>query len=590
MAFALPSLVIVLMAACDGSTPERTLQDAPETPVSTPDTPPETPSASVAGEGPATLSVLRLTPSSITVSVAFPSSDALFDDWVRLVKRFAPHGDAIQDWVKGLLKEGAKQFDAPGAATLGDLLVRKGIDPKAPAGLFIDTRPMDEAYGRALSALDGATRSGEAGASRPIAVDATPAWAVAFRVTDQAKAEETARAFVASGDVRATANMVDGSGKGVNLQVSNASGLGFLLRDGWLVMANSQPLLKGVSERFENPADVRYGTPECPALHANESVALLRVDRMLNSVRAALPVVGVLWPELAPWLEVQYPLVERAAEAYSDDPAIVTLQESPDKVELLSRLDYARHPNVERIFGNPAPLKLASLLPSTTTGLLSVRITDETKETLESTWFARLGDKRARDPQVERTLVLLRLLLGLTRNHFALGVTDLAEGLPRGVVVVEVDNPDMTRMWLMTMGMTLDADETYHGVDIMTIPPPVHAYFAFLGNLLLMSNDRALLKASLDLGQEGVEPTLFASLEPPFDARQPRYNALVLTNDFFVKVLRPLLAALIPTSDDSLVRSLDNVVAHVQQVRAGRSVEGGWREGRVTVYLRTNDQ
>lgn len=447
---------------------------------------------------------------------------------------------------------------------------------------------MDQAYARAVSAFDGALRGSDPATQKSVEVDATPAWAVAFRVADLSKAEETAHAFAASGEAMPKANVVDPSGKGVNLHVFNASGLGFILRDGWLIMANAQPLMEGIAERFENPAEVRYGTPECPALHANETVALLRVDRMLSTVRAGLPVVGLFWPELAPWLEVQYSLVERAADAYSDDPAIVTLQESADKVELLSRLDYSRHPKVERIFGNPAPLKLAALLPTTTTGLLSVRITDETKETLESTWFARLGDKRARDPQVERALVLIRLLLGLTRNNFAIGVTEVTDGLPRGVVVVEVDNPDMTRMWLMTMGMTLDADETYHGVDIMTIPPPVHACFAFLENLLLISDDPALLKAALDLTKEGVEPTLFASLEPPFDYRQPRYNALILTNDFFVKVLRPLLAALVPMPDDSLVKSLDNVITHVQQVRAGRSVEGGWREGRVTIYLRTH--
>jgi hypothetical protein len=544
---------------------------------------------------PGTVQALRLTPESATLAVAFRSSGEMLDEWLELAKRLYPRPEELQALVDEGLRIGSEELKAPRAGSFSELLRAQGIDPVGPAALFVDTSPMTEAYRAASGRLGGGANAEGVRPWRPLSepeptprridIEASPVLAAAFRYVDAALAERAAKDFVARG-AQADPERVDSSNE-VTIHVLSVGKLGYVLRDGWLILGNSEAFVQKVAQRIERPAAVRYGSADVPARPTDQAVALVRADVLAQLARDVLPLVALARPRLAPWIELQYPLLERGANAYSSDPAVVTLERDGDKIELLSRLDYSRHPNLGKVFGAPAPLGLASLSPEATVGMLSFRITDETKNTLESAWFAGLKERRIRDSQVQMSLGVMRLLLSLTRNNVAIAVTGVKDGWPLGVVVIEVESPESTKAWLATMGMSLEPSEVYQGTELMQVPLPlpVEVHYGFSGNRLILTDDLAALRSALDLAQSGAVSPFFTALDPPFDPSRPRYNGLVLTDRFFGEVLRPLVVGS-RQEGDLVAATVAQAAANVRQVRASRSVENGWREGRVTLYLR----
>lgn len=538
---------------------------------------------------PETVSILRLMPESATAAVAFPSLASFSRDWLEILKRLAPDTALVDRWLENALRVGARELDTPGAASFAELLRAKGLDPDAPAGALIDTEPLQRAYSEARAALEARQASegdgGLSGANGPIDIEATPRVAAVFRCSDVARAEQTARALVEAETVE-PATIRGPPRTGVTIHVLNPKGMAYFLRDGWLVVGNSAELLAAIAARFDDPATVRYGTADAPALDPGEAVALVRADRLVPLMEGILPLVVLGRPGLAPWLELLYPVLHEAADAYTDDPLIVTLRRGPDSIDLVTRLDYGRHPRVQRLFGTPAPLRLAALLPSDTAGFLSMRITDETKETLGAAWF---GDqaRRFKDSQVRRSMEILRVLLRITGNNLALGTTRIAGGWARGIVIIELGDLETTRALLGTLGAS-EPVETYRGVAVTAIPLPlpVPLYYALSGDLLLLSNDRDAMRASLDLVASKGFSGFFTWLDPPFDPSRPRYNTLLLSDRFFRDVLQPLVSPPGVAPDDPWAAVAGKLAADVQQVRAYRTVEENWRVGRVSIYLR----
>jgi hypothetical protein len=579
--------VLVGLVATFGACGNREQQAAAPTPKAVP-----APAAPAVAPPAPTLQALRLTPDAATLAVAFPSSGEMLDQWLALAKRFHPQPEELQALVDEALRIGAEELETPKAKSFPELLRAQGIDPQGPAGLYVDTTSMSEAYRRAYKSLGEERKQAWQPLSEPapppqhIDIDASPAIVGAFRCADAAQAERAARSFLAR--KASTFTEKGGEAGGVTLHLLSAGNMGYLVRGGWLIMGNSESLLRSVADRVEHPATVRYGSPELPARPTDQAVALVRADLLARLARDVLPVVAQARPGTAPWIELQYPLLEQSASAYSSDPAVVTLERDGDKVELLSRLDYARHPKLEKMFGEPAPLRLAGLSPAASVGMLALRITDETKNTLEKAWFAGAQQNGTPNAQVQMSMGVMRLLMSLTRNNLAIAVTGVKEGWPLGVVVVEMESPESTKAWLTTMGMSLEPTETYRDTEIMQVPLPlpVQVHYGFAGNLLVLSDDLPSLHSTLDQAQSGAVSPFFTSLEPPFDPAQPGFNALVLTDRFFTDVLGPLVGTNVQDDSDPVLQTIRNAAENLRQIRAARSVQNGWREGRVTVYLK----
>lgn len=585
---------LLLIAACGREekppSPPEAAAPVPAVPASEAAAP--TPKAS--DPVPPTVEVLRLMPESALGAVAFPSSAQVVDRWLDLAKRFAPDNVRIEEWVDALLAEGARQLNAPDARSLEDLLRAKGVDPAAPVGLFIDTAPLEQAYQETLARLEAQPRPETSPFPEPqapavsVEVDATPRLALTFRYTDAEVAVKTAAEFTPA-LTRAPEHPVRRAPvPGVTIHVLSAQGLWYFQHRGWMTVGNSPEFLEQIAARFANPAPVRYGAPDFPEPPRDEAVALVRPDRLVSLTEGLVPLVAMARPALAPWLELSSPLLDRAAEAYTDDPLVVTLRHGDEQVELVARLDYARHPRVEKLFGGPAPLRLATLLPPSTQGFLSMRLTDETKATFDDAWFGGGRTQRVTDAQVRLSLNILKLLMDLTGNHVAVGVSGAYRGWPTGVVIIEVRDLDYTKAWLTTMGMSLEPVEEFEDIEIYTIPLPLQigVYYAFAEDLLLLADDLDLLKSSLDLIKRQAVTGFFASFDPPYDPAQPRYNALVLDDGFIRQVLLPLSVGARTPEDDPLSATLLKAEQGIRQVRASRTVESGWRVGRVTVYLK----
>jgi hypothetical protein len=293
------------------------------------------------------------------------------------------------------------------------------------------------------------------------------------------------------------------------------------------------------------------------------------------------------YPMAAGWGAWQEQTAQERLKAYSNpDPAVLTLTVDDKGAETLARIDLGTHPDLITQWGKPAPLRLAALLPASTSAMFAVRFTPETKAQWEKAWTESVPPEAGSQPGVAQGLGMAKLVASLIGEELAFGVTGAQNGLPQAIFLLDLANVDQAKGMLAMFGVPMQPVETYAEVEILTLPLPLPTpvYMAFPGTRFILANDLAQLKATIDLAKSGSKSAFFDSLDPALNPDTPRYGVFLVKSALASEVIKPVLETNQPL-DPELAPMLDKTIEVFKEFRVTQEVADNWLEGRLAIRL-----
>ncbi len=569
--------------------------------------PPEPKAASLvrSESEPVTLQVLRLQPEGAAVAGALPPITALFEKLRSLGHRMAPADMNADEDLQRIARELGEKWGVQGE-DIPAVFQAKGIDPSRPLALFVDMAdagPMMREFGRTVGqlisqaqAVDQASQpapDAAPDAATPPPVDPTilQAQAMAFLLSLKTAAVVPLTSADAADRIAADitdepAQQVETAGVTVNTYMSPVP-WGYFVRDDWMVMSNSIPMLGQVANRFDQPADVRYGSPSCPAENRDDLVQLARLDQLMPMLADMLQGMGDVDPMMGALLQLQANALQELRETYqSPDPLVTTMAWREDGVELVSRLDTREFPKLLEQQGEPIALRHAAMLPAATAAAWSMQLTPEAKVAFENQWLSSVTPDMQQDPNVQQGLGTLRLLMGLLGREVTVAVESV-DGVLNVSALFDLENAEVTKNLLAAMlGLPLQSGELHNGVAIMEstaqLPTGGSLFFAFPEGIGLMATSADRLKGLLDSLNQGASGGLVSSLDPPLDTSIPRYTMLVIRDALISDVVTPLLGSQGPIEPET-ARTLQGVVDRLRDLRMSSELTDGWMTSRMAV-------
>lgn len=559
---------------------------------------------------PVVLDILAYTPATAQLALALPPLNGTIAKAIPFAKRIAPPAVDIEAEVNNIIRDLAIDAGAEGADSFGAIAEAKGISLDAPMGLFIDvTASVDSAVAAAAEAKAAATpqpeeapqveaqadEGGEA-AEAPGDLDMQvafedlemPALVLALGITDRAKAEGTLEEIVdAIEDLDGVEPQQLTVGDVAMTTYATPQGDYGYFFAGDKLFVGTVSLLKGVVERLAAPADIRYGSAECPATAPDEAAMLVYSNRLLPLIKKALPVMD-LGADMQPMLEVQMAALEAmlGGADTKEDPAVMTLAWTDTLLELKSRMDTATHPGILEFSGKAEPLKLAQLLPEGTLAMLSLCLSDEYKKQITDVYMNALPAEMKKDASFAFGIGIATQVLTILGRELTLGITGVEDDLPGVFLLVDLAQPEAAR-GLIQMGGFLMPEETYREIELNAIaaPSPIQFYLAMPKNMILVASDLDKMKVMVDLLLDGKTSNLFASLDPPLDPNMPVYNGLILSSGVLTDVLIPLsyLFGGIPEDLEPIVGTVAEVL---KELRLFAEMDGSWQVSRLSLLLK----
>ena len=557
---------------------------------------------------PITLDVLKLMPESAMMALALPPVAGLQGKGVALAKRIAPEEVDIDAEIAKHVAQMAQDAGVPDAKSLPDIMRAKGWDPDAPVAVFADltasAADAKAALGAMQSMMDATTGSSseaEAGQGQPAGAASLaqaqgmaqvfsnmelPAMAGVIGCVDAKLAEDSLKELLSmeGGPIDAS-KVEDIEAGGVSIHCYGEGEFAYFVAGDKLVLGNSLAMLKETAARLDAPAAIRYGSAGCPATVADEAVAVLRADKIMPLLVDLMPAWMAMSPMGASFAKVQMEAMNEMVAAFSgEDPLVITLAWTDEMIELLSRIDLAKHPDLAAFSGGAQPLRLAPLVPEGALLMLSVRFNDETKKRIKETYVDGLPPDLQGSEGVEEIMKQVDKALGVLGDELTIAVAAGA-GLPSLFIMAGLADPEKAKSIIEELA-PIQPGETYEGVDIGTlaVPAPLPVYLAFPADTLVISNDVEKLKGIIDNLKSGEISNLFASLDPPLDPATPRYSAFLISSKLLTDVVIPLsgLAGGIPPAAQDRINIVTNVL---KEVRVLKEQKGNWAEGRLTLSL-----
>jgi len=570
---------MMTLVGCGGEAPPPPAPPAPPAtpapePAEAPPAAPAPPAPAVDRPAPAFApvvnDVLKYLPDSAQLAIALPSINGILDKALPFAKRIAPPDVDVEKEYEDIIRDLARDADAPDAKTLKEIAAAKGIDADAPLAVFAD---FNESFKKA-------------GDKTEIDLDdlEPPAIAGVLCLKDAAKVEATAKELISprldlSGVTAEPVSVGD-----IAIQAYGA--YGYFIADNKMALG-SLDLVKQVAERFASPASLRYGTADCPATAPDEAAILMRGKQFVSLLKRALPALDMLGdqPYAEPLLLGQINSLD-AMLADSDDPIVTTISWTKDRFEINSRLDTAAHPGVIPFSGAAAPLRYIQKLPKDTVAMWAFRLTPEYKKQITDVYLKSLPAEMTQNPQFAQGLSIGNQLLTMLGEELALGISGAKDDFPVLSLMIGLANPEPTK-GLLQMLVPMQVSEKHNEVDINQIqaPIPVPISLAFAGDMVLLSNDAEKMKGIIDLAAEDRTTGLLAGMEPPLPADTPRYSAFVLNTSLFSDVLLPLNAIFnfLPEEAQPIMEQVSSVL---RELRFLSEMDSSWMSTKLSLYLR----
>ncbi|HNR32135.1 MAG TPA: hypothetical protein PKI11_14690, partial [Candidatus Hydrogenedentes bacterium] len=552
---------------------------------------------------PLTLPFLQCMPKQTAVALGLPPLNNLVATLLPIVDRIAPELGA-KDVLDGAILDASIELglDADNLAELGKEL---GLDLDAPIVAFVDVAPTvksieeiqakvaaeREAY-EAAKAAEAAESAEESAEPTPMsdfdeakafqkALDkmlTIPAFTVVLGVSDAEKAETTLKdlgVMYADLDPDAFENVSAGD---VTMKSLGADNFNYFIAENKLALSNSVDLAANTALRLKEPATLRYGTAECPAIAPNEISLLFYGADFLPALMAVAGAFQNEDPTTKALIEKQVGNMAALWEGdAAHDPLLVTLGVRDNRLELTSRLDTAVHPAALTQSGEAKPLRYAPMLSENTLLFLSLFLTPEIKTMLSEMVIDTIVAQSGGDARMAQGVTMGKQVLQMIGPEVTLGLA-AADDFPSATLMIGLENPEATK-GLLQMFVPTMPEETHNEVEINSIVAgiPVPLSIAYLGDMVLVSNSIDEMKRIIDLSKAEKHSDLFASLKPALDPATPRYNALLLKTSLYTDVVEPLanLFGALP-ADAGMIAG--QVAAAVDEVRIVSEMNGSWQK------------
>lgn len=549
---------------------------------------------------PVTLDVLKLMPESAMVSLALPPITGMHDKGVALAKRIVPEGIDVEAEIAKAVAGMAEDADVPDAKSIADIMRAKGLNPEAPIAVFADFTESAASAKAAMEELKEATApggeqkpdaealAGQAKDMREVVSEmSVPAMAGVIGCIDAELVENTLKEILSSEDSPVDASKLeDIEAQGVTIHCYDPEKFAYFVSGDKLVLGNSVPLLKQTAARLEAPAVIRYGSVECPASVADEAVILVRADKFMPLLTDLMPVWLAMNPATAGYANMQMEAMEEMVAAFTgEDPLVMTLAVTDDKIELLTRIDYDKHPALAEYTGEAKPLRLAPLLPAGTLTMLSVQFNETTRERMKKTWMSAVPPEVQETAGFQQAKETIEKILAILGDEVTIAIAP-AVGLPQVFVMAGLADAAVAKDYIEQVA-PITPGETYEDVEIGTLalPIPMALSLAFSGDTAILATDVEALKGIIDNLKAGTASDLFKSLDPPLDPAIPRHSAFFVSSRLITDVVVPLsaLAGGIPAEAQTYVNTVTGVL---KELRALKEQKGNWAEGSLTLYLK----
>lgn len=554
------SLVLIGMS-CGGQQ-----ATAPDTAAAT-DTPaaPAAPAA-LPSDGPFTLAALKYMPEQSHLALALPPMSGVLAKVLALDERLDVVNIAGE--LESIASDLAAQLGEYDAETLEEIMLAKGLDPAAPIALFVDADP---AFARVSE-----------GDQMDLSDLEMPALALAVGVSDAAKATATLEELTM---MASTSETIEAAGVSINSLSIADDDYGYFF-DGKSLVLGHLAMVKAAADRVAAPAAIRYGTAECPADSKDEAVLLLYGGRAVPLIKKILPAIPVE-ANMRPLLDSQILNLEQMLSGEdSDDPVVMSLAWTPEKLELKSRMDTVKHPAVLTVSGQAAALQYPQKLPDNSVALLSLLLTPEYKKQITDVYLKALPAEMTQNPGTAQALSMANQVLTMLGQEICLGLSGAEEDLPGLFLMVQLSNPEATRGLLQMLVPTMPG-EKYRDLDIATIaaPIPVALSVAYPGDMMLLSTDEEQMKGIIDRVLDKSTSKLFASLKPPLDPAVPRYSALFVDESLYSGVVQPIsmLTGGLPGEVGPIMDQIFNVASGLRMMN---EMDGNWYVSKLTLLMK----
>lgn len=535
---------------------------------------------SVAQAAPVTTATLKWTPEQSHVALALPDLQALVDQIKAIDGRLHTDDSGITGDIDKMIRDLANAAGAYGASDLNAIGEARGLDATKGIGLFVDLTPTIESILKQLAEHQASQESGDESTFEADLDDAEmPLWAAVFGVQDEEKVVEAIEDLVYSSSELAYAE--EGEETVGDVTIKTYDEYGYFIQ-GDRVALGSLAMVKGVAKRVGDEAKVRYGSNAAPAQLPHEAVALIFGQKFLPGLKAALPHLD-MGGDAKPFVDAQIANLEAMfADSKSDDPLLLTLGASDEKVQLDLRIDTAEHPGVLAVSGEASPLRLAQLLPSETLALISLRLNEEGKKQFMEGYLPAIAEATGQGDDPQR-MMIANQVVNMIGDELTLGVAGSPDDFPSIFLMVGLRDPEPTK-GLLSMFIPSMPGETYKDVEIKSVaaPVPVPISLAFPGDMLLISNSVERMKTVIDLVSEEKTSDFFSTIS--LDAATPRYNAVYLNSRLFTDVVLPLasLTGGLPAGVDSVVGGLTPAV---DAIRLLNEMQGSWSVTQLSATL-----
>jgi len=537
----------------------------------------------------ATGRILTLAPESTTVAAAIPSTAYVYDRVMHIVRLALPEElDLDTQIALGVAQAGA-MIGVADAATYKDLFRGLGLDPDAPVAVFADLSGMLEGLTGVMKTLPMQMGvGGPPGAGGPmgmgpdINISMDVPVAVVIGCSDTALFESSvarlAEQFPMAPSGAAETVEVDG----FTIHSFGPETMSYCAAGDYVIMGNKLDYVREVVRHVKSPGPAVYGGPGCPPIEDEEIVVLVETKALAPMIKDIMSLATMFAPGTEPiGGETMQQLLDEMADS---GPLVVTMSLEENRLDLLTRMDYAGCPAAMKLMGQPVKLRQAMAVPEQTVAMFTLHITSAYKDFLKETWMGSIPPQLTATPEFAQIQNTIELVMSQLGREFTLAVTGGPDRQPGLLVAIGLENEVFTKSLLKTVGVPMEPLENYAGVDIIQVPEliPVPIYFAFVGDNIVFATDLADLKASLTLAAQGTTSPWYATLESGFDPSKPHYNALVFTSAAISDALKPLLL-MVGVLSPGDTAELDMVTDVFRELTCSSTLVDGWQHSHIAI-------
>jgi hypothetical protein len=563
---------------------------------------------------PAVLPLLRLTPQSAAFAFSAPSVNALLDKSIALAKRLAPP-DSVQPQVDEAVKALAMQMEVPESATFAELARNLGFDPEFPVAIYVNPDASIRAIGEMTPPVPNAAPAGanqaapaadvhETAAAEPESAQPAPAtpapvppggipqpptefdmpapdFAAIVGISDTVKAEASVKKFLEQSGVDLSQVKTSQHEEVTVNQFGEKTT--YAIVGNVLLFGNRPEMVQEILERFQSPAEVRYGNPDVPLGGPDQAVFMSYLDKLLPPLRelmAAQEKAGA-----NSFVNMQTQMMQDYEKAFSGgDPVIGTLDWTGEKIEIKSVIDWRTHPGLAALEGEATPFRLAPIVPENTLVLLAQRFNDVNREMLKKHWLFNMPPDMLKETGQEPLFNALKQAIDIISDELVITVYG-EQMIPQVALIASIQDKAKAKDAISKLAPMTPA-ETYQDAEItqisVTYMPPI--YVAFLDKLLVASNDLTGLKKLLDLAKSNGQTNFFGQLNPPIDPKGNYYGLFLLKSELVTKVLQPYLMMF--GAPKEALDVVGRVTGTIAEVRAVRSKNDNWAQQDILIMLK----